>query len=50
MPSVVQKLIDVYINERTPEERFIDTVRRIGIVPFKAHVYGVKESKAEVTA
>ena len=39
MPNVVQKLIDVYIKERTPEEHFIDTVRRIGILPFKANVY-----------
>jgi sulfite reductase (NADPH) hemoprotein beta-component len=39
MPEVVQKLIEVYINERTPEERFIDTVRRLGMDPFKAHVY-----------
>ena len=39
MPSVVQKLIDVYVQERTPEERFIDTVRRIGMDPFKNHVY-----------
>ena len=30
MPGVVQKLIDVYVKERTPEERFIDTVRRLG--------------------
>ena len=39
MPCVVQKLIDVYVKERTPEERFIDTVRRLGLEPFKAHVY-----------
>ncbi len=39
MPEVVQKLIEVYVKERTPEERFIDTVRRIGMDPFKAHVY-----------
>jgi sulfite reductase (NADPH) hemoprotein beta-component len=53
MPGVVQRLIDVYIQERTPEERFIDTVRRIGVAPFKAHVYAdktpaAKDSKAEV--
>jgi sulfite reductase (NADPH) hemoprotein beta-component len=42
MPAVVQKLIDVYIQERTPEERFIDTVRRLGVAPFKAHVYAEK--------
>ena len=39
MPGVIQKLIEVYIKERTPEERFIDTVRRLGLDPFKAHVY-----------
>jgi len=48
MPGVVQKLIDVYIAERTPEERFIDTVRRIGIPPFKAHVYGKEQEKINV--
>jgi len=51
MPAVVQKLIDVYIQERTPEERFIDTVRRLGVAPFKAHVYADKNTvKPEVTA
>jgi len=44
MPGVVQRLIEVYIQERTPEERFIDTVRRIGVPPFKAHVYASKEA------
>lgn len=43
MPGVVQKLIEVYVQERTPEERFIDTVRRIGAVPFKKHVYAKAE-------
>ena len=46
MPNVVQKLIDVYIKQRTPEEQFIDTVRRLGVAPFKAYVY----AKDEVTA
>jgi len=44
MPGVVQRLIDVYLQERTEEERFIDTVRRIGVAPFKAHVYAKKEA------
>ncbi len=44
MPGVVQRLIEVYIQERTAEERFIDTVRRIGVPPFKAHVYASKET------
>lgn len=43
MPAVVQKLIDVYIKERTPEELFIDTARRLGIAPFKAYVYAKDE-------
>jgi sulfite reductase (NADPH) hemoprotein beta-component len=44
MPGVVQRLIEVYLKERTPEERFIDTVRRIGVAPFKAHVYASQEA------
>ncbi|MGQ0443121.1 MAG: nitrite/sulfite reductase [Methylophilaceae bacterium] len=48
MPSVVQKLIDVYVKERTSEERFIDTVRRLGIAPFKAHVYATKDEALHV--
>jgi len=44
MPRVVQKLIEVYLKERTADERFIDTVRRIGVAPFKAHVYAQKET------
>jgi sulfite reductase (NADPH) hemoprotein beta-component len=37
---VVSKLVETYIAQRTAEERFIDTVRRIGIAPFKRSVYG----------
>ena len=50
MPSVIQKLIDVYIKERTPEERFIDTVRRLGLEPFKAHVYAEKPNTEKSVA
>ncbi|PRB81464.1 nitrite/sulfite reductase [Pseudomonas sp. MYb185] len=39
MPTVVQKLIDVYVENRTPEERLIDTFERIGMAPFKERVY-----------
>lgn len=48
MPIVVQKLIDVYIQERTDEERFIDTVRRLGVAPFKARVYENKAHAKDV--
>ncbi|HEY7945797.1 MAG TPA: nitrite/sulfite reductase [Casimicrobiaceae bacterium] len=39
MPDVVARLIDTYIERRHADEPFIDTVRRIGIEPFKEHVY-----------
>jgi sulfite reductase (NADPH) hemoprotein beta-component len=48
MPGVVQRLIDVYLRERQDEERFIDTVRRIGVEPFKQHVYAKHEDTQHV--
>ncbi len=39
MPEVVSRLIETYIARRDDEERFIDTVRRIGVEPFKERVY-----------
>jgi sulfite reductase (NADPH) hemoprotein beta-component len=39
IPRVVADLIEVYREEREPEERFIDTVARVGVAPFKARVY-----------
>ncbi len=39
VPGVIERLIETYLEERTPEERFIDTLRRIGPAPFKARVY-----------
>jgi len=40
MPEVIARLLQVYVRERYGDERFIDTVRRLGIEPFKAEVYG----------
>ena len=39
MPEVVGRILEVYVRDRFEDERFIDTVRRLGIDPFKAHVY-----------
>jgi len=39
MPVVIDRILQVYVRDRTEDERFIDTVRRIGITPFKDHVY-----------
>jgi sulfite reductase (NADPH) hemoprotein beta-component len=40
MPEVIARLLQVYVRERFDDERFIDTVRRLGVDPFKAEVYG----------
>ncbi len=39
MPDVVDKIIKVYIENRHADERFIDTLDRIGMDPFKNRVY-----------
>jgi sulfite reductase (NADPH) hemoprotein beta-component len=39
MPIVIDRLLQVYVQQRTEDERFIDTVQRLGIGPFKEHVY-----------
>ena len=39
MPEVIEKIIQVYVEQRQPEELFIDTYNRIGIEPFKERVY-----------
>jgi sulfite reductase (NADPH) hemoprotein beta-component len=39
MPDVIEKIINVYVEQRTEDEQFIDTFRRIGIDPFKERVY-----------
>ena len=39
MPDVVASLIEVYIERRHEDERFLDTVRRLGVEPFKERVY-----------
>jgi sulfite reductase (NADPH) hemoprotein beta-component len=39
MPDVIERIIEVHLRERIGEELFIDTVRRIGIEPFRDHVY-----------
>jgi sulfite reductase (NADPH) hemoprotein beta-component len=37
--DTLARLLDVYVEEREPEERFLDTVRRLGVKPFKERVY-----------
>lgn len=49
MPDVVDKIIQVYLEHRHVEERFLDTFDRIGIDPFKNRVYeGRAHGKAKL--
>jgi sulfite reductase (NADPH) hemoprotein beta-component len=48
MPEVVGRLLEVYVRERYEDERFIDTVARLGIGPFKEHVYATPIKAGEL--
>jgi sulfite reductase (NADPH) hemoprotein beta-component len=37
--DTLARLLEVYVEAREPEERFLDTVRRLGVKPFKERVY-----------
>ncbi len=47
MPDVVESLIGVYLELRHADERFIDTVRRVGAEPFKTRVYAERAARQE---
>jgi sulfite reductase (NADPH) hemoprotein beta-component len=51
IPAVVERLLQAYVRQRFEDERFIDTVRRVGIDPFVEYVYGtpVAEDKSLLT-
>ena len=38
--DVIEKIINTYVDRRLENEPFIDTYERIGMEPFKEHVYG----------
>ena len=39
MPEVVGRLLEVYLKNRVEGERFVDVAQRLGVAPFKEHVY-----------
>ncbi|TBU78900.1 nitrite/sulfite reductase [Phytopseudomonas daroniae] len=39
VPDVIERLVETFGEQREGDERFIDTVLRVGIEPFKARVY-----------
>ncbi|ENO89683.1 nitrite/sulfite reductase [Thauera linaloolentis] len=47
MPDVISSLIDTFVDNRHDDERFIDTVRRIGVDSFKTRVYAERNARLE---
>ena len=45
IPDVIAALIAVYVEQRTPSERFIDTLQRIGSDAFKARAYAGRDRR-----
>jgi sulfite reductase (NADPH) hemoprotein beta-component len=39
VPETIARLLEVYVEHRQDDERFLDTVRRLGVKPFKERVY-----------
>ena len=52
IPDVMSNIINTYVSERSHEEAFIETYRRLGVTPFKEAAYQhakKKEKPAEVS-
>ena len=45
VPAAIEAIVDTYMDIREDDERFLDTYRRIGMVPFKEAVYGSADTK-----
>jgi len=41
VPDTIERLVDIYLAERAPNERFIDTYRRVGLDRFKGAIHAV---------
>lgn len=50
MPDVIERLLEVYVAERRPDERFVDTVHRVGLEPFRERVYAERIEGERVDA
>jgi len=47
VPDVIERIVAIYLAERAPGETFADTVRRIGIEPFRPALAAPKEAVRE---
>jgi sulfite reductase (NADPH) hemoprotein beta-component len=50
VPDVIEALVQTYRRERRPGERFVDTVRRTGVAPFRAAADLVRQATATALA
>ncbi|MBK1687958.1 nitrite/sulfite reductase [Rubrivivax gelatinosus] len=50
VPDVVEALVELYRAERQAGERFVDTVRRLGVAPLRAAADAVRRSTAAAEA
>ena len=50
VPDVIEAVVDTYRERRAADEHFIDTVRRIGLDPFKASANSARRSTAAAHA
>jgi len=50
VPDVIEAVIDTYRDRRVASEKFIDTVKRVGIDPFKTAANAQRRSTAHATA
>ncbi|MGE0384520.1 MAG: nitrite/sulfite reductase [Gammaproteobacteria bacterium] len=48
--DAVGRLLEVYIDQRREEERFLDTYRRIGVEPFRKRVYAASAGQHKEAA
>ena len=46
VPDVIEAVVDTYLRERQPDERFIHTARRLGPLPFRAAADAVRRATA----
>jgi len=47
VPDAVAHILDVYLERRHDDERFIDTYRRLGVLPFSERVYGHHQARPD---
>lgn len=48
--DAIEAIVDVYLERRAEGERFIESVRRLGVAPFAAAANAVRHQTAEVTS